>query len=259
MGILRLSLLLAALLILAVPAFARDNGADSLTQAVRDAYLGYDAGSVLEQCEYLHWTDQNCHTHFQQSFLLKDPMTEREQWMIGTFMVLEGKEMGVSPSVRRAIEYAERTGNLPVDGIELLNLYDSYSLTSEGLAEWQLADAREQLAMIRRAINPATGRVYETFTAREWAPFGIRIEKLTGDDSVRAFPLSGINSEGASFSEMRAYQGWQITVYGEEPGSVLIDKPIWREIKSKGPLRTGCGCRVKDSQQEKEEDEQEAA
>jgi hypothetical protein len=255
MRVLVLTLAMVFMVLSFVHVFAQDASDASIPIEISSEYLGVDAKPVLENCEFLHWDDPACHSHFEQSFLIKSHLTTNEEYMIGTFLVDEGKEMGASPSIRRAIEYAERTGDLPFDGIELLNLYDSFYLTEEGFAEWQAADERSRLAMIRRAINPATGEVYATFQAEVWVPFGINITKLEGEDSVQVFPLGGTDSNGESFTEMRAYQGWQITVYGEEPGSILIDKPIWREIKSQGPLKTGCGCRPKDTDSAESEEQ----
>jgi len=118
-------------------------------------------------------------------------------------------------------EPAGELGHFDFSGLELVQPIETasgaYSIrTEEGYQEFKKLPVSEQFEIISVALNPLTGKVYETFDSQEWVPGGICIEPVT--EAVDRLARGGA---------VGYYDNvWHVTVYGRAPGSVLVDMDI---------------------------------
>jgi hypothetical protein len=144
-----------------------------------------------------------------------------------------------------AINFYEMYGRPPSDGADLLALYSTKWITPGGVARFRGLSVSDLLSNgAWRCINPATGHFYTSFSSTEWSPFAVLVEPVSGEGAVKAIP-GGVWDESTQtwVSGMVAFKMWHVVVYGENPGSVLIDKEIGREVGTGEKRRSGlCGC-----------------
>lgn len=219
----------------------------SIPTVVVQAYSNADYRNAINGCSFHFFDNMAPARIFTESDLLITDLTDADKQMLGAFRTPGGKLFGCPYSIGRAIELSEHWGRLPRSGIELLALYNSRMLSEEGLEDWLAATPDMRLETVRRAVNPATGRLYATFQSNGLESLSIDLDKLEGESGTRLLPFTSItpgkNGESTVTTEMRPYQGWRIRVYGERVLTPLVDKVIWREIHGGKPQQGGlCSC-----------------
>jgi len=217
---------------------------------IRAAYADMDFTPALQSSEFipLEIKDQprssSDWSGFAQVDLGYTDLTKAEERIVGMYRMLSGDRFSCRLAMSYAINFYEQYGRPPCDGTDLLALYTAKWTTPGGVARFKDLSVSEMLSRgAWRCINPATGRFYDSFSSTEWSQFGILVEPVAGEGAVKAIP-GGVWDESTQtwVSGMVAYKMWHVVIYGEQPGSVLIDKEIGREVGT--GERSGSGlCR----------------
>ncbi len=116
-------------------------------------------------------------------------------------------------------DYHKIHGDLPSSGRQLLEVLaeKGATLPPQGSSDADLA------VWAFPAINKITGRLYDSFTSREWSPGGLQVKVITDELEIeRTYPQLRLH-DAQSDGLYRATQVWQVTMYGEAPGSKLFE------------------------------------
>lgn len=181
---------------------------------------------------------------FKHSDLLVNELADSEKSFLDRHIVSGEYQVSADVTCTSLLSLAVSTGQIPKNGVELLNLYHAELLTPTGLTEFKGMSMDMQLEQVYRCVHPVNGQFYKTFTNPIWHPLGIYAEKLSGEDGIKEMTASKVSDSPNEELELVPYQGWRFVVFGEKPGTVLFDKTVWTEFSLTGDLsRGGCGCK----------------
>jgi hypothetical protein len=79
------------------------------------------------------------------------------------------------------------------------------------------AEPVEQLRMVFAGINPATGKVYESFERADWHPGGIYLEPCTDQKQI-----DKLNKGFERYDRKLPMTYWKITFFGERPDHSVL-------------------------------------
>ena len=204
-----------------------------VTDWVRASFMELNLMPALQLCRFtpptrINLMESKDWVGFRYQELGYTDLTESEQRIAGVFHLPNGDRFSCRLALSNVLKYYDFYGRLPSDGVELLTLYTDTWTDPGGLARFRGLPLDRQLTCgAWRCVNPATGRFYESFSAKEWTPLGILVEPISGENAVKAMPGGVWDEETETWiSGLVAYKMWRVVVYGEKPGSVLIDKEI---------------------------------
>lgn len=107
-------------------------------------------------------------------------------------------------------------------------------LDSEGLAEFKALTPAEQFEKYGDAVNPITGKFYTTFSDPEWSPGGIYFQVVEKHEDVvntyhELYGKEELHDRNPPWedSQLEGVRINIITVFGEEPGTVLFKRYEW--------------------------------
>jgi hypothetical protein len=170
-------------------------------------------------------------------------LTPKETQLLSHYRDNHGWQFGCGLTLFAAVGFAEQHGRVPSDGAEFLAYSNPEYATEDGLRRLARLPGPERLHQVASALNPATGRMYTTFESAQWSPFGVLIRKEQGEKATKSMPFHWRDSGSEETqTEFRQYQAWHLVVYGQRPGSVLVDKFIWTDQAGSGRTPSLCGC-----------------
>jgi hypothetical protein len=155
-----------------------------------------------------------------------DGLSPREQRFLSSFTFASGGEGEAYNGIEAACFFEQRFGRLPKDGTELFaSLGPVKTLPFLGKAEWtdMSLEPSERIAafpMVFDALNPATGRVVESYSNPQWTPLGIDLRKTGKRGKSRT-----TDTAGKPITDLAADE-WHLVVYGEEKDKKIIDRLI---------------------------------
>ena len=238
----------------AEPAELDAHPGDSIPGDIRQFYLDENFDCVIDACEFtppvLEGTPDGYTFRGFRNFMIADiapgELTDKEMLMLGYLESGEGHYASCAKTLLEVCTYFELTGRLPVDGVDLLVLYNDRWVSDQGFSELMgMTPVQVSETRILKCINPGTGRFYDSFSCPEWSPLGVSVSMLTGEDALQVLPglVTDAGSEDRGSIGQIPYQMWRIQVFGEEPGRVLVDWTIGRPLGSGGSSGGLCSCR----------------
>ena len=218
-----------------------DQKAESKGYMVQQEYT-----NIIAEVEILPPAEIDFARFIRPTDLHSKQLTSLESKHLSLYYLTKWYPLGCEVTIRHAFRYIQQFGVVPANGIDLMKWLKPEIFTTDGFAEFRLLPADEQLLIVHGGINPSTGRLYETFTDETWHQFGICISKLEGEDAIVEIPVAPDRLEPGEDFRTEPRQGWRIILFGEEPGSVLIDKVIRTMVHEAPVAATGsCGCGAK--------------
>lgn len=221
MGHLRFAFTIAIVLLLSLPAAAAaDTSKHSGSGGLRDAVLSWDFTSALQQCTVVPPAKP---AQGIVAYQISDrELTSREAARLGEIVLPNGNQAVWTSLLMILGRFYEKNGRLPMDGFEAMS---GFPCIGDAECFSQLSDT-EKLESCYPAVNPITGRVYDTFQATRWAPGSISVT-IVDDPAVIAkdfppyrLPLDWSNPNGATRAPKSI---WVFKIYGEKPETSLLD------------------------------------
>lgn len=135
-------------------------------------------------------------------------------------------EFGVARAAVQFVSFYRKFGKAPQDGIDLLLVLNPDLVTRAGADRLLGLSSQQQFELLRVVVNPATGRVYESFRRDSSSPFHVAIWRAEGENATRTLPFAIFGAGGKLLPSMREHQRWEIEVYGSRPGVPIAHKEI---------------------------------
>jgi hypothetical protein len=240
------SILITALVLWSpgIPSAAND---PVVPYAVRLALLSIDFSDIVSSCDKYYIGDSQYLGQWQPTDILAKNLTPNEQLMLSTLISKDG-QIRISPAYSAMYVRAFRDihGTMPRDGVDLMLMIAPRYLSQAGWKKFSTLTKAQQAKYASIAINPATGRFYDSFTKPGWSSYSIRVNKKQGEGSTDKWLVPIYHKETKSESyEMRKVQAWEYTVYGGKKNRIILRATSWQTLGEGGeppkPVK-GCGC-----------------
>jgi len=223
----------ASCLLLGCSALAGQEAKDKEAASARMAMSQMDFSSALAGYECTTFQDLNSNSQGPFDEYLKalqreyakdfdqSQLTQKDLRYLGVWRFPSGRYANVFKTFSILKRLYENHGRLPQDGIEAMQEL----LPVSGPGSFFNCSIDEQINRCFAMLNPITGKFYETFEAQDWSPGAMSI-KIVADPSSGDTNYSGysvpVDPSGEKGHEFRsATEVWVITVYGENPGTIL--------------------------------------
>ncbi|MBN2080959.1 hypothetical protein JW859_02005 [bacterium] len=180
--------------------------------------VSMDLSEGISQCDYIspYSEEGELYSSWLPSSILKPELTEGEARLLGmTFTPPDGRRF-IAETIGHVSSYYTNNGHLPSHGVELV----PWAMTVEGFERICGMDAAEQYHYLYYAVNPVTGKFFESFDDSEWHPGGFFIEPVVDEELI----IERYHSYVASPDQLPSV--WHVIIFGEEPGTTLIDKLV---------------------------------
>jgi hypothetical protein len=179
--------------------------------------------------------------------IVSKDISTREQQLLSTLVDKAGStriSAGAVPAF--VLDYVNKYQRLPHDGAELLAYISPQWTSKEGFAEFQQLPVDTQLRIVSCALNPATGKLYPTFSKLFWSDCGMRFRKQTGKYANLQVPIiqGESSADNKHDTKICQSQAWEFVIFGEKHGEVLLRSIIY-QVKTDAPqkLSSKCGCK----------------
>lgn len=192
------------------------------------ALLALDYSELVDSCRRLGWDEDFGSRSFRYKEILVDDLTEAEQAFLSCYEDEDGWRFGTAITALNIVTFCRQQGHFPAGGAELISQRCYQPQSAEAIEEILSGDA-SSLAKIGYGINPATGRLYESFSDDSPRPFSISVSRGEGENATKLIPYSYTDENGEKQATMKEYDAWHIIIYGESADRVLIDKYIWTD------------------------------
>jgi hypothetical protein len=219
----------------------------AIPDVVRSALLKLDFSDVIKDCNKYFIDDPGFDGVWRAENVCATNLTETERLMLSHVESKDG-EVVIRPAYTAlyARKFQDIHGTMPRDGVDLMLMTAPRYLTTEGWKTFIALSRERQAAVASVAINPATGKIYDSFTKPNWSSFGMRIKKKRGAGTTKQMIIPVYNKETKSESpEIRNTQAWETTIYGEKKYRVILRFTTWQILDENGqspkPVK-GCGC-----------------
>jgi hypothetical protein len=223
----------AACLLLSCSALAGQEANDKAAASARMAMTQMDFSSALAGYECTTFQDLNSTSQGPFDEYLKalqreyvksfdqSQLTHKDLRYLGVWRFPSGRYANVFRTFSVLKRFYQEHGRLPSDGIEAMQDL----LPVSGPGSFFNSSVDEQLNRCFSMINPITGRFHETFEAQVWAPGAMSIEIVkdppSGSTKYSSYFVP-VDPSGELGHEFRpATEVWVITVYGENPDTIL--------------------------------------
>jgi len=200
-----------------------------ISQSLHDQYMETQISEAYSGCELIEPYSRDQLGIINGRDILADNLTSAELRIVGTLRRPNGTRFSCAQAIPYVVDFYDVYGRMPADGVELMGLFTGKWNSPEGLAEFREITESDDLwdTAAWRCINPATGRFYSTFQAAQWEPLGLCIQKITGSEGIKQIPAPALDENtGLLYTALVPHQMWRVVVYGENPGSILVDKEI---------------------------------
>jgi hypothetical protein len=207
-----------------------------IPDAVRAAYLQLDFSDVIAECDRIPMGDPEFLGAWRADSICVEDLTPAEQQMLTTFRI-KGHKAKISPSWSALYVrgYRAKYGTMPRDGLDIMSMIAPSYLSEKGWKAFSAMTKAEQASHAFLAINPATGKIYDSFTKPGYPPFSIRFRKMTGEGSTDRWPVPIYHKETKSSTfEDRNVQGMECIVYGEKKGRMILKQISWKILGDDG-------------------------
>jgi len=177
-----------------------------------------DFSDGITQCDYISpfAEDGELYSAWMPFSILKPELTEGEAQLMGmTFTPPDGRR-NIMETVGHVSGFYTNEGRLPSHGVELV----PWAMTVEGFEKTNGLAAGEQYHSVYYAVNPITGKFFESFDDSEWHPGGFFIEPVVDEELI----IERYHSYAASPDQLPSV--WHVIIFGEEPDTMLIDKYV---------------------------------
>jgi hypothetical protein len=239
-----------ALAVLWSPSAASSRNTPVIPLSVRAAYLKLDFSDIIADSDKFYIGDSEYKGAWRSADICANNLSLRERLMLSTVRIKDTKA-SISPAYTSQYVRLFRSnfGTMPRDGVDLLLMASPGYLSQDGWKEFCAMTRTQQAVVVQMAVNPATGKIYDSFTKAGRQPFSFRFKKLIGKDSIRRAPVPVYSKETESSAfEERELQAWECTVYGEKKGRIILKHTLWHIMggndESPKPVK-GCGCSSK--------------
>jgi len=203
----------------------------------------FDLKAIIPRLELIGLEDSRHMGLIHSHDIRKDELTSNELLLVCD-LHLEGENvLSCSMAIGAIAVFYKENGRLPHDGMDILRTYSPSLASKENVfeEESEVAALLKGGAGLWRCINPATGRLFEPFDERQWHQFGIFVEE---DPMTRLMPVASYNTEtGVYESELVGHKMFRVIVFGERPGSVLVDKEIGVIWSGSPEPSSTCSCK----------------
>lgn len=181
---------------------------------------GFDYSDLIAKLDYSSPLQEMSGAAFASSReLQKLDLTELELKHVGVLRLGGTQSQTLYTTVMFVTKYAKQhSGELPANGMELFAKNFSDDETAQ---EFFSMSPLDQLRVAGHGVNLITGKFYTTFQATEWMPGGLLIEPVTDHRDLHGRFSSYVDSQTGGRPGV-----WRVVVYGETPGSVLVDKML---------------------------------
>jgi hypothetical protein len=153
-----------------------------------------------------------------------DSYSRGEKMLLGGWKHSSGMHMNLAATFELARGFDAVNDRLPRDGAELAAWVEtSRAGTTAAVAREELASPKA-LTRFGYAVNPVSGKVFESFSNGDWHPGGVYFKRIeTPEELEAAFAgRPGFSTcHGPDFVE-----AWLIVAFGESDGVILGSKPI---------------------------------
>ena len=171
---------------------------------------------------------------YSEDWLLKKnlarDLTEQEQLLLSEYITDNGTPISLGRMLMYVRIYMSQHGHYPTDATDVVR---SSGFLKHGMeSDLDSLSESELLEYYNFAINPLTGRLYDSFDNEEWVPLGILIKPITGEGGIKMIPgpVAGSDPNHPEM-EMQPMRTWLIQVYGETPGKILLQGNIWTDAR----------------------------
>jgi hypothetical protein len=189
-------------------------------------YLSLDFSPELKELTPVTVDDQ-AYSQEEFFFSVNQPsLTERDRKYLAQYNFTHRNQqhcVELTGALYPAQLFFRKYGRLPENGVELMLLKNSSLLTPQGMAQFKQLDRMAQLAEVYQLIDPLTGRFIDSFTTDGWQPHSIHITALLPGMWLPDTKFTSLKDE-LNLPDMSAGIKWVVTVYGEEEGSVLMER-----------------------------------
>jgi hypothetical protein len=221
-----------------------------IPDAVRSAFLKLDFSDIVAECDQYFIDDPHFDGVWRTENICAEDLTPAERLMLSHIRSNSGElDIRAAYTALYAEKYREVHGTMPRDGVDLLVLTAPRYLSQAGWQEFSALPKEQQAKRACIGINPATGKIYDSFTKPGWSPLGMRIKKKRGVGSTKRMIVPVYHKETKSETpEMRDTQAWEISIFGEKKGRIILKFTTWQILDESGqspkPVK-GCGCAKK--------------
>jgi hypothetical protein len=206
-----------------------------IAQAARFLYE-VDASEALAGLELIPPSDPRYNNSFRSADFDFDNLTQAEKRLAGSVLLDGGHYLSTAGFVSQVTLMHHKHGCFPETGLELTYMFGAHHLSPEKLEAAQKLSPIEVCEMYPWAFNAGTGKVHTGLTDPNWRPLGVYIEKLQGEEGVLKVPHAEIDQEtGEARPVWITNSMYRVTVFGEEPGSVILVKDSGFPVNTENP------------------------
>lgn len=207
---------------------------ESMEQGASDLAAAVLSDPVIQDLSKLDYSDirqslspgvpQNGGVPFRPQYdltLRRDLYTPVEGDLLYGWLSPGGSVNDLSLTLALITQFVDAYDKMPLNGADLFR-WMHFGDDDSAYEEFIRLPREKQLGLIGYAINPATGRTYESLTSEEWSPYGVCFKLLTTEEEIAAaYDFRGGPADGLDTMSI-----WEVTVFGANPGEVLATKPI---------------------------------
>lgn len=191
---------------------------DRSPSTVQSAMSSIDYGEVIGSLKFLTPFDEGSGFAFAAPHqLLTKELTTAEARLVGVIVIDEKRQSTLFDTVMRVTTYYGKNGEMPLNGVEL---FLGSSVDNTEANHFAHLEPLVQYRQACSAINPVTGRFFESFSNERWSPGGLFMELETDPEYLSNHWTGYVDANGG------APQIWRVVVYGETEGRVLVDKHV---------------------------------
>jgi hypothetical protein len=114
---------------------------------------------------------------------------------------------------------------LPRSAYELARFSHPSFLSKEHIEQLATSEPAIQIGQLAPYINAITGHFIDTFEQKTWTPGGIYIQHLNPNPKPGDLHYKEVESKRKS--GMVVSDSWLLRVYGDSPGEVLLEQPLY--------------------------------